>query len=118
MFGYVFIYGLGCFGADTALDEIEGIYLDFDKAFARQCELNTTKRSKDIDFYEDGYGENYYPETNYILAEAEKNEDWDTYREELAKHKLTDIKEICEQINSLDEPPLGYYQLVELEIYE
>lgn len=114
MFGYVFVYGVDGFGEDTSFDAREGVYLNFDKAFARQCELNAGCTS----LYEEGYGEDYYPETNHILAEAEENEDWDAYDEELAKHILTDIKEICEQINSFDEPPFGYYQLIEVEIYE
>jgi hypothetical protein len=40
MTGWAFTYGVDGFGQDVAPANEEGIYLSFNKAFARLCELN------------------------------------------------------------------------------
>ena len=119
MTGYAFIVGVDGFGADTAPAYEEGIYTDYDKAFAHLCELNQlAMREAPFSFYEEGYGEDYYPETNIILAKAEEEEDWDTFAAEMKKHEITDVKTICDIIiNRYDDPPIGFYTMVEVNIY-
>ena len=118
MIGYMFVYGVDGFGADVMPAEEEGVYLNFDRAFAHQCKLNAEVDSE-IVFYEDGYGEDYYPETDTILAKLDEEDDIDAYNEELEKHIIKDIKGICEDINNnWDMPPFGYYKIVEVEIHE
>lgn len=120
MTGYAFIVGVDGFGADTAPAYEEGIYIDYDKALAHLCELNQAAiQNCPFSFYEEGYGEDYYPETNIILAKAEEEEDWNTFDAEMKKHQITDIKTICETVlpDRYDAPPIGFYMMVEVNIY-
>ena len=99
MKGYVFTYGVDGFGADVAPAYEYGCYLDYNKAFRKLCDLNAqTLADSDIVFYEEGYGEDYYPDDNTILREAEEKRDWAAYEAELQKHILTDTVAICKRI--------------------
>lgn len=116
MKGYVFTYGVDGFGADVAPAHEIGVYLDFKKAFAKLIELNH-KQLKKRDFYEDGYGEDYYPEDDIELVKAEEADDWDLYNRLMRKHMITNEEEINKEfINA--EPCLGMYALDEVEIIE
>jgi hypothetical protein len=116
MKGYVFTYGVDGFGADIAPAHEFGVYLDFKKAFAKLMELNH-KQLKKRDFYEDGYGEDYYPEDDVELAKAEETDNWDLYDRLMRKHIITNEEEINKEfINT--EPCLGMYALDEIEIIE
>lgn len=118
MTGYVFTYGVDGFGADVAPAHEEGVYLNYDKALQHLMELNKNAIVKSNSyFYEKGYGEDYYPKTDTVLAKLEEKEDWETYNKELNKHILTDIKSICERIMEMDEPPFGMYSMEEIEIH-
>lgn len=118
MTGYAFIVGVDGFGEDTAPAYEEGIYTNYDEAFAHLCKLNKDAiQNSSFSFYEDGYGVDYYPETNTILARAEEEEDWDTFEIEMHKHEITDINKICEIINNYVNPPIGFYTMVEVNIY-
>lgn len=119
MTGYVFTYGVDGFGADIAPAHEEGVYLDYNKAFQHLCELNNeSHEEREYTFYEPGYAEDRYPETNIILKRAEEEKDWDAYEEELNKHIITDIEKICDRILDYDVPPFGYYSMEEIEIHE
>lgn len=117
MKGYVFTYGVDGFGADVAPAYEEGCYLDYDKAFAHLCELNE-RALQDCDhtFYEKGYGEDYYPESDIALRQAELKKDWKRYDAEMDKHILTDIAAICKRILEYDEPPFHMYKMEEIEV--
>ena len=118
MTGYVFTYGVDGFGADVAPAHEEGVYLDYNKAFQHLVELNESAIAEcGRRFYEKGYGEDYYPETDTALAKLEEAEDWEAYEKELNKHILTNIKSICERIMEFDEPPFGMYSMEEIEIH-
>lgn len=97
MVGFTFVYGVDGFGADVAPAYEEGFYLDFNKAFKKQMELN-----KNI-FEEEGEFE-YYTYNR------------DTKEEEY--HIIEELDETCKKINTYDEPPIGWYQLVKVEIIE
>ncbi len=119
MKGYVFTYGVDGFGADTAPAYEQGCYLDYNKAFRRLCELNAAiLEDSDRVFYEEGYGGDYYPDDNIILRQAEEKRDWAAYDAEMKKHELTSIAAICKQIMEYEDPPLGMYSLVEIQIKE
>lgn len=128
MIGYTFVYGVDGFGADVAPAYEEGVFLNYEKAFTHfktltQRQLERTGRK----FYEEGYGEDYWP-----LEDTELEELWDTieksdYDEELMKkldalmdtHVLHDIDTICNFIiDYYDDPPFNFYQMVEVEIIE
>lgn len=117
MTGYVFTYGVDGFGADVAPAYEEGCYLDYDKAFQHLCKLNARalKNSGRV-FYEEGYGKDYYPDDNKILQQAVEEEDWECYEKEMNKHTLIDIAAICKEIMSYEEPPLGMYSMMEIQI--
>ena len=120
MTGWVFTFGVDGFGADTAPAHEEGVYLNFDKAFARLCELNSKQLEySNVDFYEDGYTECDYPDDDLELKAAEDAEDWDLFDELMEKHKLIKIKDICAKwcVNP-EEPPYNCYALEEIEIIE
>ena len=119
MKGYVFTYGVDGFGADVAPAYEYGCYLDYNKAFRKLCDLNAqTLADSDIVFYEEGYGEDYYPDDNTILREAEEKRDWAAYEAELQKHILTDTVAICKRIMVYDDPPFGMFSMVEIQIEE
>lgn len=128
MIGYTFVFGVDGFGADVAPAYEEGVFLNYEKAFAHfktltQKQLEKTGRK----FYEEGYGEDYWP-----LEDTELEELWDAieksdYNEELMKkldalmdtHVLHDIDTICNFIiDYYDDPPFNFYQIVEVEIIE
>ena len=118
MKGYVFTYGVDGFGADVAPAHEEGVYLNFDKAFAHLVELNH-KQVVNSSFYERGYGVDYYPEEDEELAKADANEDWDLFEKLLEKHSLTNEIEINKQLFvNCGEPGFGYYGLEEIEVIE
>lgn len=117
MEGYVFIRGVDGFGADVAPAYEYGCYLDYDKAFRKLCELNARAlEDSGRVFYEQGYGVDYYPDDNIILREAEENEDEAAYEAEMKKHELTDIVAICNRIMEYDEPPIGTFSMVEIQV--
>ncbi len=117
--GWVFIYGVDGFGADTAPAHEEGVYLNFDKAFKRLCELNEEVRKiNGRTFYEVGYSEDEYPDNDIKMKEAEESEDWELYESLLEKHKLTNIEEICRTLCINEEPYYGFYAIEEIEIFE
>lgn len=119
MKGYVFTFGVDGFGADVAPAYEEGCYLDYDKAFAHLCELNERVIQGSFHtFYEEGYGEDYYPEDDIALRQAEEKQDWPRYEAELNKHVLTDITAICKRILDFSMPPLNMYSMEENEIKE
>lgn len=118
MKGYVFTYGVDGFGADVAPAHEIGVYLDFEKAFAKLVELNhEAMKEEDLVFYESGYGEDFYPDTDVELAEAEEKEDWDLFNKLLKKHILENEKEINKKFIN-EEPCFGMYALEEIEIIE
>jgi hypothetical protein len=116
MIGYVFTYGVDGFGADVAPAHEFGVYLDFEKAFAKLVELNHEQLKK-RDFFEDGYGEGYYPKDDVELAKAEEEENWYLYDKLMRKHIITNEKEINEGFIN-EEPCFGMYALEEIEIIE
>ena len=121
MTGWTFIRGVDGFGANIRPEYQEGVYLDYNKAFARLVELNTQalkENPSDDPFYEEGYGEDYFPEDDIEAKQAYEAEDWDRFDEIMKKHQCTDIIKICEALLNYEEPPFGYYTLVEVEIYE
>lgn len=115
MTGWVFTFGVDGFGMDTAPAHEQGVYLDFDKAFAKLCELNAERIKED--FFEHGYCESDYPDDDLELKEAEEKEDWELFKKLLEKHKLTKIEEICtEWCLNEETPPYNLYALEEIEI--
>lgn len=95
-----------------------GAFLSYDAALAKQIELNKgIEESDEYYFFEEGYDEDHFPDDDVILSQAYKNHDWDTYDAELAKHRITNVEEICRRINrSWEEPPIGCYKIEELEL--
>ena len=120
MTGWVFVFGVDGFGADTAPAHEQGVYLNFDKAFTKLCELNFEQLELfDAEFYEDGYTKYEYPDDDLELKAAEDAEDWDLFNELMEKHKLTKIEDICmERCVNPEEPPYNFYALEEIEIIE
>lgn len=121
MKGYVFTYGVDGFGADTAPAHEIGVYLDFDKAFKKLVELNHTELENDMArgcrFYEDGYGEDFYPDNDWEAIKAEKEEDWDLLDAIMEKHTITDEIEINKLFIN-EEPCYNMYAIEEIEIIE
>ena len=67
MEGWIFTFGVDGFGADVAPAYEEGVYLNFDKAFKRLCELNSKMlNSNHSSFFEKGYGEDHYPDDDIV----------------------------------------------------
>lgn len=119
MIGYVFIYGVDGFGEDTAPAYEEGCYLNFDKAFAHLIELNHDAIiSSDYGFYEDGYGIDYYPNSDTELIHAEEIENWELFDKLIEKHRITDEIEINKRFVNCEQPRMGMYALEEIEIKE
>lgn len=128
MKGYAFIYGVDGFGEDTNPAYEEGVYLNYKKAFSHLVKLNTSAiKNRDRDFYEDGYDpENeQYPKSDIELAkvwEAWEASDCDDIGFEAKidelyeKHRLTDPKKICERFVNNEEPPFGFYSMIEVDI--
>lgn len=118
MKGYVFTYGVDGFGADIAPAHEVGVYLDFDKAFAKLIELNHDAiKEHPSNFYEKGYEIDTYPENDLELIKAEEEEDWELFDKLMNKHIISNEKKINEQfINT--EPYYGMYALEEIEIIE
>ena len=128
MIGYTFVYGVDGFGADVAPAYEEGVFLNYEKAFAHfktltQRQLEMTGRN----FYEEGYGEDYWPLEDTELENLFNAIEESDYDEELiAKfdalmdtHILHDIDIICNHIiDYYDDPPFNFYQIVEVEIIE
>lgn len=117
MTGWVFTYGVDGFGADIAPAHEEGIYLNFDKAFKRLCELNKEMINEKL-FYEEGYGEDFYPNNDIELRRAEKLEDWKLFDKLMEKHRLTNLEKICKKYCVNEEPIYNYYAIEEIEIIE
>lgn len=115
---YTFVRGVDGFGADLDPAYEEGVYVNYETALKKQLELNKNTDLDNTFFYEEGYGEDYYPENNIILTKAEEEEDWDTFCEEIEKHRITDLLTICKEINeNADESvPFGMYGIVECEL--
>lgn len=97
MVGFTFVYGVDGFGADVAPAYEEGFYLDFNKAFKKQMDLN-----KDI-FEEEGGFE-------YCI--------YDKPTDEVECYTIKKLDEACIRLNTYNEPPIGWYQLVKIEIIE
>ena len=128
MIGYTFVFGVDGFGADTAPAYEEGVFLSYEKAFAHfktltQKRLEMTGRK----FYEEGYGEDYWPnedlELESLWNELQENDFDEKLMEKFDKmmdaHVLHDIDAICNHINNHpDGPPIDFYQMVEVEIIE
>lgn len=93
---YTFVYGVDGFGADVSPAYEYGVYTDFDKAFAKQMELNSEIFAK-----EGGY------------------EYWETDRTNGGEHYkiIKKLEKACKRINLRDEPPFGWYQLVETVLF-
>lgn len=90
-YAYAFVEGVDGFGADVAPAYEEGIYLDFDKAWKKFVEL--TQKALDKNDYFESYDEN------------------DDYKE------LTDANDIAKNLyENFDEPCIGWYLLVKVEI--
>lgn len=116
MTGYVFGRGFEDW-CNMVIDVKEGVYCDFEKAFKHLVELN----KEQIDFYplyEDGYGEDYFPESDEELCEAENNEDWDLVGKLIERHRIYDPLVATNLIlkEYKEEPPHGYYSLKEIDI--
>lgn len=119
MVGYVFTFGVDGFGADVAPAHTEGVYLDYDAAFKHLCKLNESAiKNDEHTFYEDGYGEDHYPESDEAMAKAQENDDLDAIAAELEKHKITSVSEICKRIMQYEIPPFGMYSMEEIEIID
>lgn len=128
MVGYTFVFGVDGFGADTAPAYEEGVFLNYEKAFAHfktltQKQLRKTERN----FYEEGYGEDYWPPEDTELENLWDAIEESNYDEELMDkfdalmdtHILHDIDMICNHIiKHYDDPPFNFYQMVEVEIIE
>lgn len=121
MKGYVFVYGIDGFGADTAPAHEIGVYLDFDKAFKKLVELNHKEiqdyMARGGRFYEDGYAEDEYPSSDWEAVRAEEKEDWDLLDAIMEKHTITDEIEINKLFIN-EEPYYGMYAIEEIEIIE
>lgn len=126
MTGYTFVYGVDGFGADTAPAYEEGVFLDYEKAWNHFKNL-TQKILKERDqvFYEEGYGEDFWPEEDELTNlwnEMEKrdfdDESTEKFSASMDNHILCDIDEICNRINEYDDPPYGFYQMIEIEVIE
>lgn len=119
MKGYVFTYGVDGFGADTAPAFKEGCYLNFDKAFMHLVELNhDAVISSDYGFYEDGYGIDYYPNSDIELVHAEDTENWELFDKLMSTHLIIDEIEINKRFVNCEQPRYGMYALEEIEIKE
>lgn len=118
MVGYVLMYS-DC--GDITIDSSEGTFRDAKKAYERQVELNREALEEhESEIYEDGYGEDYYPSSDELLAHLEEIEDWDAYEKELDKHLLTDVYAICDKLNNEDADdwmPDGFYRIVTIAIH-
>lgn len=119
---YTFVCGVG---EDECVAPAykKGVYLDYKKAFERQKELNIETMESDPDhpYYEEGWGEDFCPaEYEELTDKLVEDEDWDALDELYAEHTLTvaDIETICLRINESDEPPMGFYQIVECDLYD
>lgn len=112
MSGWVFTYSV-----DGLLAYEEGVYLDFDKAFERLCELNSEKL-EGLMFYEKGYGIGYHPKEDKEMEKAKKDEDWELYNKLAEKHTYTDIKRFCKENCLTGEPGFGYYAIEEIDIHK
>ena len=117
MKGYVFTFGVDGFGADVAPAHEVGVYLDFEKAFAKLVELNHKAVKEGFVIYEEGYGEDYYPKYDLELAEAEEKEDWDLFEKLLEQHIISNEEEINKAFIN-EEPYYNMYALEEIEIIE
>ena len=116
MTGYTFVYGVDGFGADVAPAYEEGVYLDFNKAFKKFMEL-TKPLMREHPLYEDGYGEDYFPDEDKKLKSYYEHDDVENFEKELSKHIIKDVKEYCTRLfREYDNPPIGQYLLVEVEI--
>lgn len=116
--GYAFIFGVDGFGANVAPAYEQGIYLNREEGFKHLCQLNQQALNEtDFEFYEEGYGEDYYPKSDKKLKRLEDSEQWDEFDKELSKHCLTDVTQICERIMQMDEPPFNFYSMVEVDIH-
>lgn len=121
MRGWVFIFGVDGFGEDVTPAHEEGIYLNFNKAFKRLCELNSkilNSKMNHSSFFEEGYGGDYYPDDDIELKQAEEMENWELFDTLLNKHRITNIEKICSRYCVNEEPPLGFYAIEEIEIFE
>lgn len=121
---YVFIQEIEGWGIDRIVCDYKlGIYSDFEKAFAKLVELNHDAiKECPFDFYEKGYGEDYFPDTDIelakVLEEANKIRNWDLFEKLLSKHIITDEIEINKKF--INELPVysKLYGLKEIEITE
>lgn len=119
MRGWVFTFGVDGFGEDVTPAHEEGVYLNFDKAFKKLCELNSKMlNSNHSSFFEKGYGEDYYPDDDIELKQAEETENWKLFDTLLNKHRITDIEKICSIYCVNKEPSFGFYAIEEIEIFE
>ena len=112
--GYVFV--CGCPDGYKELATDEGVYMNYESAFQHLIELN---EPLGLDFiYEEGYGEDYYPDDDLVCAELEEAEDFKSLAKEIESHRLTDISAICKRIMEMDTIPYGAYAIEEIEIHE
>ena len=112
MEGWIFTFGVDGFGADAAPAYEEGVYLNFEKAFKKLCELNS--KVKRPSFFEECYRD----DDDIELSQAEKAEDWKLYDTLLNKRFITNIEKICSACCVNKEPPLGLYAIEKIEIFE
>lgn len=117
---YIFVRGVDGFGEDISPAFEEGIYTNYETAFKKQLKLNENADLDNLFFFEDGYGEDYYPANNIILTKAEEEKDWDTFDEEIEKHRITDLSTVCKKINenANESVPFRMYGIVECELIE
>ena len=116
MIGYAFVYGVDGFGADTAPALEEGVYLNFDEAFKHLVKLNHKAiKNGHRCFYENGYGEDFWPEDDEELKRAEENEDWNLVGTLLSKHTIQDEIEINKKFINTD-PFYEMYAIQEVKI--
>lgn len=112
--GYAFV--CGCPDGYKELVTNEGVYLNYKSAFQHLIELN---EPLGLDFiYEEGYGEDYYPDDDFVCTVLEEAEDWEGLSKEIESHRLTDISAICNRIMDMDIIPYGAYAIEEIEIHE
>ena len=115
MKGWVFTtFGVDSFGQDVAPAHEEGVYLNFKRAFQRLCELNSKLINRP--FFEEGYGEYYFPADDIELSQADEAGDWERFNALLYKHRITNIEEICSMFCVNKKPPLGLYAIEEIKI--
>ena len=120
MKGYVFILGVDGFGEDTCPATEEGCYLNYNKAFQHLVELTKKCLADHPDFYcyEEGYGEDYFPDEDTELSAAYDADNWDLFDRLMQKHILKDAEAIAKNLLKYETPLIGFYTIKEIDIIE